>query len=52
MVVDFERGRPLELDQLTGALLRKAKEKGIETPYNQCIYNTVKFLVAQRDGKA
>ena len=48
MLLDFERGKPLEIDGITGALIRKAEKKGIEVPYNKCVYSTVRFLLKKR----
>ncbi|NIA12202.1 MAG: 2-dehydropantoate 2-reductase, partial [Nitrospiraceae bacterium] len=41
---DFEREKPIELEGITGALIRKAYAKGIDVPYNKCVYATVKIL--------
>jgi len=49
MLLDFERGKPIELEGITGALIRKAEEKGVEVPYNRCVYGTVKLLLKKRD---
>lgn len=43
MLLDFERGKPLEIEGITGALIRKARDKGIDVPYNKCVYATVKL---------
>ena len=51
MLLDFERGKPIELEGITGALIRKAEEKGIEIPYNRCVYGTVKILLKKRDER-
>lgn len=48
MLVDFERGKPLEIEGITGALIRKARDKGIDIPYNKCVYATVKLLEKYR----
>ncbi|MDL1971286.1 MAG: 2-dehydropantoate 2-reductase [Candidatus Desulfofervidaceae bacterium] len=50
MLLDFERGKPLEIEGITGALIKKAEAKKLNVPFNRCIYNTVKFLVKMRDG--
>jgi len=50
MLLDFNRGKTLEIEGITGALIKKAEAKGISVPFNQCIYNTVKFLIKMRDG--
>jgi len=48
MLLDFERGKPIEVEGITGALIRKAEAKGIPVPYNRCIYATVKLLDKKR----
>lgn len=35
---DFERRRPVELDQLTGALVRRGRELGVPTPTFDTVY--------------
>jgi len=50
MLLDFERGKPLEIDGITGALIKKAERKGIPVPYNKCVYSTVKFLLEKSNG--
>nr|AMR08645.1 2-dehydropantoate 2-reductase [uncultured bacterium] len=37
MLVDKEKGRPLELDSIAGAVLRRCRELGIEAPYTSTI---------------
>ncbi len=44
MLLDFEKDKPLEIEGITGALIRKARDKGIDVPYNKCVYATVKLL--------
>jgi len=48
MLLDFEKGKPIELEGITGALIKKAEEKGIPVPYNRCVYGTVKLLDRKR----
>ncbi|WP_457680182.1 ketopantoate reductase family protein [Thermovibrio sp.] len=50
MLLDFERGKPIEIEGITGALVRKAKEKGVEVPYNRCVYGTIKLLLKKREN--
>ncbi len=38
MFTDLESGRPLELDALTGAVVRLGKETGVPTPINDTLY--------------
>jgi len=44
MLVDLERGRPLELDAIAGAVLARAERHGIDVPYTR----TVKTLLEAR----
>jgi 2-dehydropantoate 2-reductase len=37
MLVDRERGRPLELDTIAGAVLRRCERLGIEAPYTETV---------------
>lgn len=39
MLVDLEKGRPLELEAILGAPLRVAKEKGVATPVLSQVYS-------------
>ena len=38
MQIDMELGRPLELDALTGAVVRLGRETGVPTPVNDTLY--------------
>jgi len=49
MLLDFERGKSIEIEGITGALIRKAEKKGIPVPYNRCVYGTVKLLLKKRE---
>ncbi len=42
MLQDFERGKPLEIEELAGVVIRKAKEKNIPVPNIKKVYNEVK----------
>ncbi len=42
MAKDFTEGRPVELDGLTGALIRLARQTGIPTPANDFLYAVLK----------
>jgi 2-dehydropantoate 2-reductase len=39
---DFERGKPLEIEELVGVIIRKAKEKNISVPHTEKVYNDLK----------
>lgn len=45
MHTDLERGNPLELEALNGAIVRLGSEAGVPTPMNQCIYALLKPYV-------
>ena len=38
MHTDLDRGRPLELDALNGAIVRLGRRRSVPVPVNQCIY--------------
>lgn len=38
MLVDKEKGRPLELDSIAGAVLRRSDRLGIEAPYTRTVH--------------
>ena len=42
MHVDLERGRRLELDTFSGAVVRLVKEVGVDTPINELLYLVLK----------
>ena len=42
MLQDFERGKPLELEELVGVVVRKAKEKNVSVPNIERVYNQIK----------
>ncbi len=44
MAQDMERGAPIEIDALTGYMIRKAAEKGIAVPVHQAVYRLMKGL--------
>jgi len=44
MYQDVKKGKKTELDYITGAIIRLAKEHKIPVPYNEFLYDTIKFL--------
>ena len=42
MLQDFEKGKPLELEELVGVVIRKAKEKNLSVPVIEEIYRKIK----------
>ena len=50
MQKDMETGRPMELDALTGAVVRLGKEAGISTPSNEAIYALLKPHALRNSG--
>lgn len=45
MLLDLEQGRPLELENVTGAVVRLGNELGVEVPINRFIYAALKLHV-------
>jgi 2-dehydropantoate 2-reductase len=54
MCRDVERGKPLEVDAINGAVVRFGEEAGIPTPSNRAVYEKLEPLhraaVARREG--
>jgi 2-dehydropantoate 2-reductase len=46
MLVDLERGRPMELDWLTGATVRLGQQAGVDTPASRKVYDALKPYAA------
>jgi len=44
MYQDVKRGKKTELDYITGAIIRLAKTYNISVPYNEFLYDSIKFL--------
>ena len=38
MLVDYEKGRPLELDEICGAVLKRSKVIDVSVPYTEVVY--------------
>jgi 2-dehydropantoate 2-reductase len=50
MLQDVERGRPTEIEAITGALLRAAEARGLVLPYNDRVYALVRGIERARTG--
>jgi len=48
MLVDRERGRPLETDALVGVVVRKGRQAGIATPTAEVLYALLTAIDAPR----
>ncbi len=48
MLVDLERGRPLEVEALQGTVVRLGRELGVPTPLNRMIYAALKLRAGGR----
>ena len=44
MLQDIEAGRKTEVDIFSGEIIRKGRKYGISTPYNELLYNMIKFM--------
>lgn len=50
MLQDFRHGRKTEIDFMNGAIVSFGKKHGIETPYNECLTNFIKFREGHREA--
>lgn len=41
---DIKAGKQTEIDALNGAVIELAKKHGLDAPYNQCVYNLIKYI--------
>jgi len=48
---DLERGKPLEYEALSGAVLRAARRHGIDVPATQTVYALLKLVDGSRSGR-
>ena len=49
MAKDFTDGKPVELEGLTGEVIRRGKLLGIPTPVNDIIYSILKPLALRAE---
>ena len=49
MLLDWEAGRPLELEVILGNPIRIARRKGVEMPRLQSLYALLKMAETRRD---
>lgn len=47
MLQDILRARPIELEELLGIVIRKARELGLKTPYAESVYEPLKAKIEQ-----
>jgi 2-dehydropantoate 2-reductase len=52
MLLDWQAGRPLELEVIIGNPIRIARKKGIEMPRLQSLYALLKMAQTRRDERA
>ena len=50
MLIDMERGRPMEIEALNGAVSRAGREFGVATPVNDTLYGLVTAVNRPRGG--
>ena len=48
MLQDFEAGKPIEIEELVGVVIRKAKEKNIKVPNVEKVYRELKQKISIR----
>ncbi len=46
MLQDIRKGRATEIESINGEVIKRGKAMGIDTPYNETVYNLVKAKVA------
>ena len=46
MLIDREKGRPLELEAISGVILQRAETLGVKVPYTQMVYALLKQAIA------
>ena len=46
MLQDYQAGKPLELEELVGVVIKKAKEQNVKVPTIENVYNQVKQKVS------
>lgn len=51
-LIDFEEGRPVELEEIWGEPVRRAKSVGAAVPRMEMLYWLIKHQLAARDAKA
>ena len=44
---DLNAGKKTEIDALTGAVLRLAKQKGVDVPFSTLLYRLIRFIESQ-----
>jgi len=49
MLVDLEKGRELELDEISGAVLQRARRIGLSAPYTEMVYALLRHRL-EREG--
>ncbi|RLA21328.1 MAG: 2-dehydropantoate 2-reductase [Gammaproteobacteria bacterium] len=50
MFIDREKGRPLELDEICGVVMRGCEKQGVDAPYTRTVSSLLGFSLEQ-DGK-
>ncbi len=43
---DIRKGRATEIESINGEVIKRGRALGIDTPYNETVYNLVKAKVA------
>jgi 2-dehydropantoate 2-reductase len=51
MLDDLERGKPLELDDLSGAVVRRAADHGIDVPVHETVWRALHPFVSGSKGR-
>jgi 2-dehydropantoate 2-reductase len=51
MLDDLERGKPLELDDLSGAVVRRAADHGIDVPVHETVWRALHPYVSGGESR-
>jgi 2-dehydropantoate 2-reductase len=51
MLVDMEHDRPLELEEICGAVLRRSQQLGQAAPYTHTIYQLLRLAISARSSR-
>jgi 2-dehydropantoate 2-reductase len=48
MLIDREKGRPLEIEEICGVVIRGCEALGKDAPYNRCIATLLDVTLAKK----
>jgi len=48
MLVDREKGRPLELDEICGVVITGCEKQGLDAPYTRTVYSVLRHMIEKQ----